>query len=233
MSVLYEPITVTKVQEALITKANDVGQLCKSDKVNKWAKYKPVISDDVTRKSTDLPYISGMNYSGIQDTIQNIALAENGEYGWNYEKPTVGPYRLGDFVKYNHQAVCPIKINIPDKIVQMSGVAPVVSVELDSEIGSFDEDTNISCSDILADYDDYRLTVAVIVNDQIRGLYYSSVNWDTANANSKMVTLSSFDALNLPFGKVKLSVFLSDDDAISLEAWQTRFFELVSLWKSE
>ena len=74
----------------------------------------------------------------------------------------------------------------------MQGAPPVVTVEIDSEIGGFDPYYNVSCGGILKQYeDDYTLAVAVSSgnNPAIVKTYYSTEAWSTINANAKMVTI--------------------------------------------
>lgn len=119
MTIITSPVSITKVRQVLSEASNDVGTLCSSNRINMWAKYKPVrvatpkalteeerhsASYGITAQSVALEYPSGANNTVIFNQ------ARVGAYGWSYDKPTGGaqsPYRLGDFKGYNHACSCP------------------------------------------------------------------------------------------------------------------------------
>jgi len=130
--IIQAPVTITDVKTALGETSNDLGTLCRSDKINMWAKYKPVelnktfTSDEFdfeNRKWRDnATWYRGADFEGVGicgikvthgsslDSI--IDLYDKGQSNWSRVK--VGstfacPYRLSDFVGYKHAATAPFK----------------------------------------------------------------------------------------------------------------------------
>lgn len=108
------PVSVDDVKSVLGESSNDLAALCKSSKINVWAKYKPTnynaAFSDNWSKGKDGNY-------GLNITVDNrvsswsALVAEyskpNNGYSNIYKRPSGGatsPYRLGDFRGYNHKA---------------------------------------------------------------------------------------------------------------------------------
>lgn len=108
--IITRPVSIADVQKALGVTANDVGNLCTSNAINKWAKNKPVSRTKLTpltdeeRKGTG----SSGEYYGLQCTLTHITISpELHNVGFEYIRPTGGissPYRLSDFDGYDHSA---------------------------------------------------------------------------------------------------------------------------------
>ena len=90
-----------------------MGTLCVSDKINKWAKYKPEIinqPDSISleqRKSNNFGLVSDKTYNSRSELLTAV---KNGSFtgGWSYNRPTGTAWkRLDDFVGYNHKAKAP------------------------------------------------------------------------------------------------------------------------------
>ena len=108
------PVSVDDVKSLLGESSNDLATLCKSSKINVWAKYKPTdynaaFTDDWS-KGKDGNY--GLNItvdnrvSSWRALVAEYSKAYNG-YSNIYKRPSGGsssPYRLGDFRGYNHKA---------------------------------------------------------------------------------------------------------------------------------
>lgn len=108
------PVSVDDVKSLLGESSNDLATLCKSSKINVWAKYKPTdynaaFADDWS-KGKDGNY--GLNItvdnrvSSWRALVAEYSKANNG-YSNIYKRPSGGsssPYRLGDFRGYNHKA---------------------------------------------------------------------------------------------------------------------------------
>lgn len=108
------PVSVDDVKSLLGESSNDLATLCKSSKINVWAKYKPTdynaaFADDWS-KGKDGNY--GLNItvdnrvSSWSALVAEYSKANNG-YSNIYKRPSGGatsPYRLGDFRGYNHKA---------------------------------------------------------------------------------------------------------------------------------
>lgn len=108
------PVSIDDVKSVLGESSNDLAALCKSSKINVWAKYKPTVFPspfpDDWYKAKDGNY--GINItiengkSNWKDLVAEYSKANNG-YATLYNKPTGGassPFRLGDFRGYFHNA---------------------------------------------------------------------------------------------------------------------------------
>lgn len=107
---IIAPVSIDDVKSVLGESSNDLATLCKSSKINVWAKYKPTVYPspfpDDWYKAKDGNY--GLNITvengknNWKDLIGEYSKANNG-YGNIYNRPTGGanaPYRLGDFRGY-------------------------------------------------------------------------------------------------------------------------------------
>lgn len=116
-------ISTTLVKNILGESTTDVGDLCTSNNVNMWAKYKPVslpyadwLGNPYWHQGSNgmcglsIPFIqleepdyyewNVLNYLQIRSNLLAICALN-----WGYDKPTGGadsPFRLGDFRKYEH-----------------------------------------------------------------------------------------------------------------------------------
>ena len=108
------PVSVDDVKSVLGESSNDLAALCKSSKINVWAKYKPTVFPspfpDDWYKAKDGNF--GLNItvdnakSNWKDLVAEYSKVNNG-YITLYTKPIGGassPYRLGDFRGYFHNA---------------------------------------------------------------------------------------------------------------------------------
>lgn len=95
-------ITTTLVKQAIGYESHNVGTLYSRPEINKWSKYKPVDYQSIA-PLTDAQFKEA-NY-GL--TITNSTNLDS-PVGWSYNKPIGGqyaPYRIGDFRRYNHDAL--------------------------------------------------------------------------------------------------------------------------------
>lgn len=110
------PVTISNVKECLSESTYNLGKLCTSSKINKWAKYKPVQFTSVASISDQSRY--EVNYgidvnSAYSLDIASLFTKAASNPDWAYIKPT-SYFRLGDFDKYNHNAVQPYRYSFPD-----------------------------------------------------------------------------------------------------------------------
>ena len=130
--IIQAPVTIADVKTTLGETSNDLAALCRSDKINMWAKYKPVelnkpfTSDEFdfeNRKWRDnATWYRGADFEGVgicgikiahSSTLQSLTeLYDKGQSNWSRVK--VGstfacPYRLSEFVGYKHAATAPFK----------------------------------------------------------------------------------------------------------------------------
>lgn len=108
------PVSIDDLKNLFGKGSGDLATLCKSSKINVWAKYKPTdynaAFSDNWSKGKDGNY--GLNIttdnrvSSWSALVAEYSKANNG-YSNIYKRPSGGassPYRLGDFRGYNHKA---------------------------------------------------------------------------------------------------------------------------------
>lgn len=102
-------ISISLVRNILGENNNDVGRLCTSNNINKWALNKPISlkPPPVTVMDGDLPHDHGIY------RISTLATSNRGEIYYNRPKGgQTDPYRLGDFREYSHGATAPTNVTI-------------------------------------------------------------------------------------------------------------------------
>ena len=87
----------------------DLGRLCTHDNINKWAKYKPIHHSGLQELTDDdrKDRISDGEFYGIICRQTNMNLGSLNNATFEYNRPKGGsssPYRISDFVNYNHKA---------------------------------------------------------------------------------------------------------------------------------
>ena len=130
--IIQAPVSIADVKTVLGETSNDLATLCRSDKINMWAKYKPVeLNKTFTSNEFDFDnrkwrdnatWYRGADFEGVgicgikiahSSTLQSLTdLYDKGLGNWSRVK--VGstfacPYRLSDFVGYKHAATAPFK----------------------------------------------------------------------------------------------------------------------------
>lgn len=113
--VISAPVTITDIKDTLGESTDNLSELCKSDRINMWAKWKPIACNSIVTPSDDVK--KSLNYGlsnfawGGASVLADLAAQENG--GIVYTKPNeLYPYcRMGDFNRYNHNADAPILNN--------------------------------------------------------------------------------------------------------------------------
>lgn len=110
-SIISSPVRqVADVKAVLGESSNALSTLCKSSKINKWAKYKPVVyaSYAPDRSETAWWHGTNRNCSLTINTYTSCSTLKSGySSNYGYVKPSGGsasPYRLYDFAGYNHKA---------------------------------------------------------------------------------------------------------------------------------
>lgn len=132
MAILPESgITVSIVKQTLASNYTDVGKLCTSENINMWSKIKPYkknrisgttivqLEEDIKSAKWGLSIAKGESQASANGTYLGKDIEKMVEDAinnrlpyWVYNKPTGGvasPYRLGDFRKYAHDAIQPIR----------------------------------------------------------------------------------------------------------------------------
>lgn len=114
MAIITAPVTTEKVMAALGETTRENGALCRSTKINKWAKNKPVDFNslipltDAQRAWSDPA--NGIYY-GLKMASQSGHLLDLLNVTFEYVRPKGGlysPYRQADFNGYDHNAVCSV-----------------------------------------------------------------------------------------------------------------------------
>lgn len=150
------PVSIDDVKNILGEPSNDLGTLCKSAKINMWAKYKPTCYPspfpDDWYKDRDGNYgISVPTYNTLESLYNAYFIDgdENHDNGYTYERPSGGsatPYRLGDFRGYNSRATSPINsFLVTARATTNSGVSGSCEFRVKPPTG---EDDRVNLGDI-------------------------------------------------------------------------------------
>lgn len=130
--IVVAPIGLHDVAQALGESSEDVATLCTSEKINPWARYKPV------RVSPDVPYtpdkywkgIDGncgwewSEYGGTTGSLENMInlFTEDGKNGWTYDQLSANGLtflRITDFEYYKHDAQPPFGRLYPNNEIEV------------------------------------------------------------------------------------------------------------------
>lgn len=113
---IFAPVSIQDVRKVLGTNESDLGSLCCHRLINKWARYKPVrYYGFPIRFQSGTPSafatMTGLSVGTMIGLPSEVAAYIDVEI--TYEKPLGGmssPYRLTDFVRYNHYAQKPAEV---------------------------------------------------------------------------------------------------------------------------
>ena len=172
--IITAPVSISDVQRAIGSSANDVGRLCVGANINKWAKYKPVRSaviDTVTGQwsATLNAWLSSAHWWKAADgkcglnidtfnSAGSISIStnflyklKNGLLPWNYLRPQGGassPYRLQDFAQYYHDAVPAVgTCGVQDgQVVWVHRTGQATTLQIDYDAPS-DDEVNLTLQD--------------------------------------------------------------------------------------
>lgn len=136
---ISSPLSIADVKAVLGETSNDLGTLCKSTKINKWARWKPVICSSLFSSKDgagdDGNYgLSVKSVNGDANILSGLYTNQSANYSYT-GKPLGSksiPYRLADFDKYNHNVKEPQYTCQLEKVVELSD-------ELGSPSGSITE----------------------------------------------------------------------------------------------
>lgn len=204
-------ITTTLVGQELGVSTHNVGALCTSTNINKWAKYKPVNFTGTRTvnwyKANDLK--CGLNINGYSTISSMIAYIRANNNIWSYNPPQGGantPYRLADFAGYNHSAIKPFDINLLSANYYKDINS---SIGLNLEITTVDN-SNLLLSDI-GSITSYYFASVIVPNGANTG------NWLGCNTN----VANSGLAVSIPIstfseGKYDIIHFLAQTTKVNL-----------------
>ena len=117
MATINNPMTTTKVANTLGLSSRDVGTLCSSDRINPFARYKPVAYPSVAPDRDGTWYRAadgscgvaiGHAFAGQPSQAYDVIIQQYKDGAWTYVPPKGGaeePFRLADFDGYDHNAV--------------------------------------------------------------------------------------------------------------------------------
>lgn len=175
------PVSIDDLKNLFGEPSGDLATLCKSSKINVWAKYKPTVYPspfpDDWYKSKDGNY--GLNItvdnrvSSWSALVAEYSKANNG-YSNIYKRPSGGatsPYRLGDFRGYNHKA----KPEISDYLAAINYLE-------DSQIS-----LSVAYNVVTADGDQ----VSYNAIEAFKDLYFGYVITDTSGKTLKLIATAS------------------------------------------
>lgn len=175
------PVSIDDLKNLFGEPSGDLATLCKSSKINVWAKYKPTVYPS---PFPDDWYKSKNGNYGLNITVDNrvsswsalvaeYSKANNG-YSNIYNRPSGGassPFRLGDFRGYNHKA----KPEISDYL------AATYYLE-DSQIS-----LSVAYNVVTADGDQ----VSYNAIEAFKDLYFGYVITDTSGKTLKLIATAS------------------------------------------
>lgn len=210
-------ITTTLVANTLGENSHNIGQLCRSSRINPWSKRKPVkFANDITD-----PYpewwkgddgYCGFNIgeiillnSNVETVMQKM---DAGAQKWTYVPPDGtyrAPFRLGDFRKYMHDAPKGVEADAPSEIATASYT---FSVKFNKSGGDM-----LALSDIGKSLPFGNMYLGVLAKNTSNGTY----RWLTSTTMVKDGDMS----VTLPFtglvqGTYKAYFFLASKQRISI-----------------
>lgn len=224
---IVKPVSIEDVKKVLGVTENDLGKLCRSDKINMWCRYKPVSYPSYSETNRWKLGV-GIYIGDFSATPEDIALADVSAYKWFYSRPTgdkSSPYRLTDFMGYNPNCRCPLTFSMPKDIVY-GDLSNVVSINVDEDISS----ANVTLNDIflIEEYGDFRLSLAILDDNvikcwffgpQVNGLDGNSTYTDYKNITIRTGALKQFNLTNnkVYTGVLMLTNYPSDGDFTNIE----------------
>lgn len=148
-------ITMSLVNQTLGTNYSNLSELCTSDKINIWSKWKPIhaIADTLT-----YDILKNQNFGISVLTANNIttlynSVLDNNNIGYTYNPPIGGansPYRLGDFRNYMHDAQFPMYTTYSDgDTVNTGGVTDTNITKYDRYLEGIESAEGESGQDVL------------------------------------------------------------------------------------
>lgn len=131
MAIITAPVGLYDVMVALGESKEDIGTLCTSDKINKWAKFKPYRINqpfditDTQRKAINF----GLTFPAVYVAKATLIAGLKGNTKWGYDRPTeIDWQRITDFAGYDHDAKPPFA-TIPDQSVLLSS-GPTINTQI-------------------------------------------------------------------------------------------------------
>lgn len=121
-------VSVDDVHDCLGESSYDIGTLCMSSKINKWAKFKPEAFDqpgdltELQRKTNNFGLSLSTIYTNKTNLINGL---KKGGGSWVYTRPSAAMMkRITDFDGYDHNAVSPFGAIVAQDVMLADG--PVI-----------------------------------------------------------------------------------------------------------
>jgi hypothetical protein len=197
-NIITAPVSILDVQSVLGTSNPNLDVLCKSERINMWAKWKPIkapviglMTSEIMRTTAGV-YRYGIKRNAGSIPLWNPSTGELTHDVWTYDRPTGGsssPYRLADFANwdahanpgYYHNAPCPVRVAFPDpaEITVTDNTTGItmgfVFTFQNGIIGWRTDGTCLSVDDIFGNDQNYYLTVGLLRYDNgVMKQYYMS-----------------------------------------------------------
>lgn len=184
--IITAPVSVYDVQRAVSRSNSDVGNLIVNGTINKWAKYKPVVLNQInttdqlennnswkanstwwkgTNGNCGITFTTFSTIDAVKTAIDNHAIV------WGYQRPSggsVSPYRLVDFNLYNLNALPPIyDVSAGSAVCQAGATLKIMAARSPAT------SDNITLADI-GDFSNYYFTVAIYQGNTLKIVHSAS-----------------------------------------------------------
>lgn len=229
--IISAPVSIDDVKSVLGESSNDLATLCKSDKINKWSKNKPIKHNCLFKPTeaqkkeanygiSNIPYyrlLGVMTQDVINTSMQNatnISTLDTRIEAWHYQKPIGGyasPYRLGDFDGYFANASAPIGAITETEI--NSSLSGKVSVVFNKNT---DTVSSLTFNDLASDKDFSNQYLGLCLSDGNKSFYMTQkVGFDEGDD----VTISMLDSFGIFFRTAKLFPYFDNKTRLVLVAF--------------
>lgn len=225
------PISIDDVKSVLGEQSNDLATLCKSAKINKWSKNKPIKHNCLFKPTeaqkkeanygiSNIPYYRLLGkmaqdvINGSMKNATNISTLDTRIEPWHYQQPMGGyasPYRLGDFDGYFANASAPIGAITETEIE--SSLSGKVSVVFNKNT---DTVSSLTFNDLASDKDFSNQYLGLCLSDGNKSFYMTQkVGFDEGDD----VTISMLDSFGIFFRTAKLFPYFDNKTRLVLVAF--------------
>ena len=225
------PISIDDVKSVLGESSNDIATLCKSAKINKWSKNKPIKHNCLFKPTeaqkkeanygiSNIPYYRLLGkmtqdvINGSMKNATNISTLDTRIEPWHYQQPMGGyasPYRLGDFDGYFANASAPIGAITETEIE--SSLSGKVSVVFNKNT---DTVSSLTFNDLASEKDFSNQYLGLCLSDGNKSFYMTQkIGFDEGDD----VTISMLDSFGIFFRTAKLFPYFDNKTRLVLVAF--------------
>lgn len=225
------PISIDDVKSVLGESSNDVATLCKSTKINKWSKNKPIKHNCLFKPTeaqkkeanfgiSNIPYYRLLGnmaqdvINGSMKNATNISTLDTRIEPWHYQQPMGGyasPYRFGDFDGYFANASAPIGAITETEIE--SSLSGKVSVVFNKNT---DTVSSLTFNDLASEKDFSNQYLGLCLSDGNKSFYMTQkIGFDEGDD----VTISMLDSFGIFFRTAKLFPYFDNKTRLVLVAF--------------